>query len=35
MNQEIHVKQIRKLLEMVGKWTEIIGWGAVVEKVAR
>jgi putative SOS response-associated peptidase YedK len=29
------VKQIRKLLEIVGKWTEIVRWGAVVEKVAR
>jgi hypothetical protein len=23
-NQEIHVKQIRKLLEIAGKWTEIV-----------
>jgi hypothetical protein len=24
-NQEIHVKQIRKVLEMVAEWTEIVG----------
>jgi hypothetical protein len=29
------VKQIRKLLEIAGKWTEIVRWGAVVEKAGR
>jgi hypothetical protein len=29
------VKQIRNLLEIAGKWTQIVRWGAVVEKVGR
>ncbi len=29
------MKQIRNLLEIVGKRTEIVRWDAVVEKIAR